>query len=206
MEQQMRRWNEIISIACTECQLVKADSHSLHLRLGTVKTGANHPTSGTSLLNVALAEGCREGEFAVVEGIIEIEIQCLLRDFSLMDIYLATSHFLMTMECLGREIDHIKAIAVAIGIEVELKVLILASQLGWVYSQTKPQATISHSHGEGSTAVGHHLGMGFRSIRLRRSFQIGSRKIASQFDGPSGMRTGDVGSIILYLVIIGCQQ
>lgn len=149
MEQQMRRWNEIISIACTECQLVKADSHSLHLRLGTVKTGANHPTSGTSLLNVALAEGCREGEFAVVEGIIEIEIQSLLRDFSLMDIYLATSHFLMTMECLGREIDHIKAIAVAIGIEVELKVLILASQLGWVYSQTKPQATISHSHGEG---------------------------------------------------------
>lgn len=141
MEQQMRRWNEIISIACTECQLVKADSHSLHLRLGTVKTGANHPTSGTSLLNVALAEGCREGEFAVVEGIIEIEIQSLLRDFSLMDIYLATSHFLMTMECLGREIDHIKAIAIAIGIEVELKVLILASQLGWVYSQTKPQAT-----------------------------------------------------------------
>ena len=153
-----------------------------------------------------LAEGCREGEFAVVEGIIEIEIQSLLRDFSLMDIYLATSHFLMTTECLGREIDHIKAIAVAIGIEVELKVLILASQLGWVYSQTKPQATISHSHGEGSTAVGHHLGMRFRSIRLRRSFQIGSRKIASQFDGPSGMRTGDVGSIILYLVIIGCQQ
>lgn len=103
MEQQMGGWNEIISIACTERQLVKADGHSLHLRLGTVKTSAYHPTSGTSLLYVALAEGCRKGEFAVVEGIIEIEIQSLLRDFSLMDIYLVGTHVLMTMECLGRE-------------------------------------------------------------------------------------------------------
>ena len=123
-----------------------------------------------------------------------------------MDIYLATSHFLMTMECLGREIDYVEAIAVAIGIEIELVVLIFTDQLGWVHSQAKSQSPVSHCHREGSTAVGHHLGMGFRSIRLRRSFQIGSRKIASQFDGPSGMRTGDVGSIILYLVIIGCQQ
>ena len=87
MEQQMGGWNKVISIACTERQLVKTDGHPLYLRLGTIKTGANHPTSGTSLLNVALAEGCREGELAIVESIIEIEIQCLLRDFSLMDIY-----------------------------------------------------------------------------------------------------------------------
>ena len=123
-----------------------------------------------------------------------------------MDIYLAASHFLMTMKCLGREIDYVEAIAVAIRIEVELKVLILANQLGWVHRQAKSQATISHSHGESTTAVGHHLGMGFRSIRLRRSFQIGSRKITPQLDSPSGIGTGDVGSIIFYLVIIGCQQ
>ena len=78
MEQQMGGWDEIISIACTERQLVKADGHPLHLRLGTVETGAYHPTSGASFLYVALAEGCREGELAIVEGIIEIEIQCLL--------------------------------------------------------------------------------------------------------------------------------
>ena len=70
MEQQMGGWNKVISIACTERQLVKTDGHPLHLRLGTVKTGANHPTSGTSLLNVALAESCREGELAIVEGIV----------------------------------------------------------------------------------------------------------------------------------------
>ena len=145
MEQQMGGWNKVISIACTERQLVKADGHPLYLRLGTIKTGAYHPTSGTSLLNVALAEGCREGELAIVEGIIEIEIQCLLRDFSLMDIYLAGSHFLVTMEGLGREIDYVEAIAVAIGIEIELKVLILASQLGWVHSQAKSQSPISYT-------------------------------------------------------------
>lgn len=139
MEQQMGGWNKVISIACTERQLVKTDGHPLHLRLGTVETGANHPTSGTSLLNVALAEGCREGELAIVEGIIEIEIQCLLRNFSLMNIYLATSHFLMTMECLGREIDYVEAIAVAIGIEVELVVLILANQLGGFTAKPSPK-------------------------------------------------------------------
>ena len=42
-----------------------------------------------------------------------------------MDLYLATSHFLMTMECLGREIDHIKAIAVAIGIDTVITFLLV---------------------------------------------------------------------------------
>ena len=120
-----------------------------------------------------------------------------------MHINLVGTYFLVTMECLGREIDHIEAIAVAVGVEVELKVLVLASQLGRIYSQSKSQSPISHGNGESSTAVCHHFGMRFRSICLRHSFQISTRKIASQFDGPSGMRTGDVGGIILYLVIIG---
>ena len=148
MEQQMGGWDKIISIPCTERQLIKTDDHSLHLRLGAVKTGTYHPTSGASFLYVALAEGCRKGELAINEGIIEIEIQSLLRDITLMHINLAGTHFLMTMECLGREIDHIEAIAVAVGVEVELKVLVLASQLGRIYSQSKSQSPISHSHGE----------------------------------------------------------
>ena len=124
MEQQMGGWNKVISIACTERQLVKTDGHPLHLRLGTIKTGANHPTSGTSLLNVALAEGSRKGEFTIIESIIEIEIQSLLRYITLMDINLVGTHFLVTMECLGREIDHIEAIAVAVGVEIELVLFI----------------------------------------------------------------------------------
>src|SRR5574344_2008023 len=168
MEQKMRGWNKVISIACTERQLVKADDHSLHLRLGAVKTGTYHPTSGASFLYIALAEGSRKGELTIIESIIEIEIQSLLRYITLMDINLAVTHFLVTMECLGREIDHIKAIAVAIGVEIELVVLVLASQLGWIYSQSKSQSTISHGHGESSTAVCHHFGMRFHSIRLRR--------------------------------------
>ena len=120
MEQKMRGWNKVISIACTERQLVKADDHSLHLRLGAVKTGTYHPTSGASFLYIALAEGSRKGELTIIESIIEIEIQSLLRYITLMDINLAVTHFLVTMECLGREIDHIKAIAVAIGVDVEL--------------------------------------------------------------------------------------
>ena len=78
MEQQMGGWDKIISIPCTERQLIKTDGHTLHLRLGAVKTGTYHPTSGASFLYIALAEGSRKGELTIIEGIIEIEIQSLL--------------------------------------------------------------------------------------------------------------------------------
>ena len=94
----------------------------------------------------------------MIEGIVEVKVERLLRDVALMHVSLIAAHLLMAMECLRREINHIKAITIAVRVEVELIVAVFASQLGWVYGQSKPHASISHSHGKRSSAVGHHLG------------------------------------------------
>lgn|SRR5574344_1938161 len=100
MKKPMRRWNEIISISCSKCELVKTNGHTLHFRLGPIKTGTYHPTAGTPLLYITLAESCREGEFTIIEGIIKIEIERLLGNFSFMNINLIGSYFLATMKSL----------------------------------------------------------------------------------------------------------
>lgn len=74
----------------------------------------------------------------MIEGIVEVKVERLLRDVALMHVSLVAAHLLMAMECFRREINHIKAIAIAVRVEVELIVAVLPANLAGFTASPSP--------------------------------------------------------------------
>ena len=216
VEQPVAACHEVVGVASAYGHLVETDGHrpnhgigvvGLHARLRPVEAGAEHPAAGTMPLDVALAEGGGEGEAAVVEGIVEIEVEGILRHLSLADVLSRAAYVIAAPEGVGGEVDHIEAIAVAVGIEIELEVLALARPLGRVDGHASGQTAIGHGHADGGAHVGAQSGvvLNLGGVRRRR-LDSGSRHIAAHLDGPSGLRAGNVCGVVGHLGIAGGQQ
>ena len=136
MEQETTESHKVKGIAGAYSPFVEADGEVLGGGLRPVEACTDHPAAGAALLYVALAEGSREGELARVEGIIEVDIDGVLRYLSFGDVYAFHAVVLMSVQRLRREINHVEAIAVAVRVEIELKVLALAGKLGRIDSHT----------------------------------------------------------------------
>ena len=134
-----------------------------------------------------MAEGSREGKLARVEGIIEVDVDGVLRYLSFRDVYAFHAVVLMSVQRLRREINHVEAIAVAVRVEVELKVLALAGKLGRIDSHAGCQSAICHRHTQCTTAVRHHVRAVLHALRHRCGLHVSAREIASELDGPSGI-------------------
>ena len=136
-----------------------------------------------------MAEGSRKGELARVEGIIEVDVDGVLRYLSFGDVYAFRAVVLMSVQRLRREINHVKAISVAVRVEIKFKVLALAGKLCGIDSHTGCQSAIRHSHTQRTTAVSHHVRAVLHALRHRCGLHVSPREIASELDGPSGVGT-----------------
>ena len=207
--------HQVISISGTDGKLIKTNGYRLqremlhirtHHRLGTVKACTHHQAASASLLHIALTKGGREREPATVENIIEIQIESILRNHTLGNVYPSAAQIHMTMIGFGSQIHHIKTIAVAIGVKIKFIVLVLASQLCRIYRKAKSHSPIGNSHTERTPKISHHL----RLVCHPTLFCIGSyicaRQVAEHFHGPSFFWPGDVCRVESHLVILGSQK
>ena len=96
----MACYDEIVGIAGTHGKLVEANGHVVQLGLRAVEACANHPAAGAALLYIALAESGREREPTIVEGIVEVEVERILRNLSLVYVYAFSVSSLISVICL----------------------------------------------------------------------------------------------------------
>ncbi len=214
VEQQMLAHDKVVAISTADGKLVQTDGYRTngcillvgsHLGLRAIETCSHHPTACALPLDVALGKGGREGELAIVEGVVEVEVESLLRNQALGDVDALVAHVRMSVIGLGGEIHHVEAIAIAIGVEVELEVLALASQLRRVHGKSQSHASISHRHAERSTEVSHHLCLVRYPIYLGQRLEVSAREIATQLDGPSCVGASDIDGVES-LLVVPCRQ
>ena len=198
--------HQVVAVARAHGKLVEADGGVAQCGLRTVETGAHHPTAGAAPLYVALAEGGGEREPAVVEGVVEIEVERFLRHLSAVYVDSLASHLLMAMIGFRGEVNHVEAIAVAVGVEVQLIVLALAHELGGVDRQAQAQSAVSHRHAERAPEFGQQAGAVGCVLRLGARFHVGARQVAVELHRPPRVGTRDVGRVVFHLAVVGGQE
>ena len=136
MQQPASAWDIVVAIACAECQVRNLQPHiRFPVEGGTLPlTRRGQQEAARRLpLDITLREGGGVGETAVVEDIEGIHVERLhLQHVSRKLDALHAVVVVPAREVFGILIDDVKAETLAVGVEVQFVVAILAHQLGGI--------------------------------------------------------------------------
>ncbi len=134
--------DEVVGIATANAEMADVDACLWNVGWGVVRGFYHFALKGESCqpgtcraaLNVRLGKGCRDGEAAVVEGVVARHGEYLLIDVALLDVVFVLL-FDVAGEGLGTLVAGIDAITVGIGVDVQLVVFVATAETGGVDGQ-----------------------------------------------------------------------
>ena len=106
-------------------------------------------------------------------------------------------------EVMGILIDDVEAEAAAIGVDVELVVVVTAEELSGVECQADGEAQIADSCADGRLVVGLHLRIEMVSVARALGLYLLTREVMSRQQGPLRWRTNDERRVDVALAIAG---
>ena len=107
---------------------------------------------------------------------------------------------------LRREKHDVEAEAVAVGVDVQLRVLALSRQFHGVERHGSSQSAICHRHTQRATEVRLHLGVVLVLAIASRGANPCSREVAPQFDGPASGWPHDIGRVVIDALVALCKD
>ena len=131
---------------------------TLHLAALSLSRGAQQEAACRAALDVAVSKGGGVGEFAVVEGVVAIDVQGLHRQhvFGQRDALLSLA-VEPAIEVMGVLVGDVEAEALAVQFEVQLIVIVAPQYLCGVEREVERDSQIAYAQRECRLVVGIHL-------------------------------------------------
>ena len=210
VEQPVAAGHPVVAISGPDADVGHLEHHFIVAR-GLVPLAlprkAQQETAGRTALDVALREGGRIGEPAMVEGVVGIDVQRLHRQHlgGQVDARFGV-RLVPAREVVGILINDFEAPSVAVGAEIHLEVVVLAQHLGRVQGEVERDAPIVDADRERRFVVGSRVRAKRITVVLSLNLHSRPRHIEAPRQGPMGLGTRDIHRVDVGAAVANGQQ